>query len=443
MLTKIVHQVNLTTNLIDERETDMALRHLNPINDTTINLMADPLISASPWLEISDENQEIKAEPLIQPAQAMAEEMELARTNLLNLLLEKSFATQLLSEQLITNAVEGVDYTLNNNDSSDKQAVQESGFVQANTINPVITAEINQTGINSGSQQDYNLQTAHFFPVFLLRVAELTSKKMADPELLDPDYRSRLSAQRLKLQKVRQKMIASNTGLVAFVACKHKTVSLSFDDLMQEGSIGLIKAVDRFDASRGIRFSTYAIFWIKQAISRLIVKQEKVVRLPIALAEKSSVVFEIMRNCYLENNRWPSVMELKAKCDLSMDDIKTISSYYQSTHSLDTAASEDGDDQTLMATLQQHQFALPLNELIDNNLSLYINQVVESLSDKEATILNMRFGLKNHHEMTLQAIADQLNVTRERVRQIQNDALKKLKQQFGYDLLPFLEPNQG
>jgi RNA polymerase primary sigma factor len=96
-----------------------------------------------------------------------------------------------------------------------------------------------------------------------------------------------------------------------------------------------------------------------------------------------------------------------------------------------------------MATLPQHQFAQPLNELIDSNLSLYIGKVVASLPEKEAAILNMRFGLQNHHEMTLQAIADQLHVTRERVRQIQNDALKKLKQQFGYDLLPFLEPNQG
>jgi RNA polymerase sigma factor (sigma-70 family) len=274
-------------------------------------------------------------------------------------------------------------------------------------------------------------------------VAEQAQKQLAKPEYTDVAYRSRLIAYRMNLQQIRQKMIASNTGLVAFVACKYKTVSLSFEDLMQEGTIGLIKAVDRFDASRGIRFSTYAIFWIKQAISRLIVKQEKVVRLPIALAEKSSVVFEVMRNSYLEHNRWPSLLEIKAQCDLSMDDIKTISSYYQSTHSLDSAQSDDSDDQTLMATLPQHQFAQPLNELIDSNLSLYIGKVVASLPEKEAAILNMRFGLHNHHEMTLQAIADQLHVTRERVRQIQNDALKKLKQQFGYDLLPFLEPNQG
>lgn len=201
--------------------------------------------------------------------------------------------------------------------------------------------------------------------------------------------------------------------------------------------------MDRFDPSRGIRFSTYAIFWIKQAISRLIVKQEKVVRLPIALAEKASVVFEAMRSCYLEHGRWPSLGELQTRCELSLEEIKTISGYYQSTHSLDTSLSDDNDDHTLMASLKQHQFALPLNELIDKNLSLYLSKVVASLPEKEASILNMRFGLRNHTEMTLQAVADQLHVTRERVRQIQNQALKKIKQQFGYDLMPFLEPNDS
>jgi RNA polymerase primary sigma factor len=92
-----------------------------------------------------------------------------------------------------------------------------------------------------------------------------------------------------------------------------------------------------------------------------------------------------------------------------------------------------------MASLKQQQFALPLDELIDKNLSIYLEKIVSSLPEKEATILNMRFGLKNQTEMTLQAIADTLNVTRERVRQIQNQALNKIKQQFGYDLLPFLE----
>jgi len=398
-------------------------------------LIADPLLSTAPWLEINEDTADNKAEPTLQPAQALAEEMEQARMNLLLLLLEKPAVHHLLHQELVSHATEGVDYTMNGaNKNENCTPVQDYHFVQADT------AENMQA---SASCQDHSLDNVHYFPVFLLKVAELASKILKENGDEDSAYRKRLYNQRLYLQKTRQQMISSNTGLVAFVACKYKTQALSFDDLMQEGSIGLIKAVDRFDASRGIRFSTYAIFWIKQAISRLIVKQEKVVRLPIALAERASIVFEIMRNCYLEHNRWPTLDELKAQCDLSMDDIKTISRYYQATHSLDSSDSEDDDNNTLMASLPQHQFAQPLDDLIDTNLNQYIDRVVASLSDKEATILNMRFGLRNHHEMTLQAIADQLHVTRERVRQIQNDALKKLKQQFGCDLLPFLEANEG
>jgi len=227
------------------------------------------------------------------------------------------------------------------------------------------------------------------------------------------------------------------------VAHKYKTSNLSFDDLMQEGLVGLIKAVDRFDPDRGICFSTYAIYWIRQAISRLIVKQEKIVRLPVALAEKAATVFEAMRNCYLRYERWPSIAELKAACDLSEQEIKTISGYYQATHSLDAAIGDDDDNLELMAKMQQHQFSLPLDELIDQDLAQYVDKAVASLPEKQAAILTMRFGLRDHTEMTLQAVADQLHVTRERVRQIQNEALKKLKQQFGFDLMLFLEPKDG
>jgi RNA polymerase primary sigma factor len=256
------------------------------------------------------------------------------------------------------------------------------------------------------------------------------------------EYRLNLGQAAQTLQRLRQQMIAGNVRLVAFVAHKHKTTTLSFDDLLQEGVIGLIKAIDRFDPYRGYRFSTYAVPWIKQAISRLIVKQEKIVRLPVSLAEKACGVFEAMRSIYMQTERWPSVEQLKTLCDLSEDEIKTIRNYYQATHSLDEETDED-EGLELMARMKQQQFALPLDELIDRNLGQYLDQVVGTLPEKEAAILNMRFGLKNHTEMTLQAIAEQLQVSRERVRQIQNEALKKLKNQFGFDLMLFLEPNDS
>lgn len=284
------------------------------------------------------------------------------------------------------------------------------------------------------------LRGLDFLSIYLIEVSEVVENQMGLRGELEPDYKARLQALRYQLKHLRQEMIASNTGLVAFVAHKYKTVSLSFDDLMQEGMVGLIKAVDRFDPERGNCFSTYAIYWVRQAISRLIVKQEKVVPLPVALAEKSSPVLEVMRNTYLQHERWPTFAELKASCDLSEQEIKTISSYYQATYMHDSSVNEDDDAMSIMEKMQQQQFNLPLEDLIDTDLVSYMDKAVATLPEKQAVILAMRFGLKNHTEMTLQAVADQLQVTRERVRQIQNEALEKLKQQFGFDLMLFLEP---
>jgi len=156
-----------------------------------------------------------------------------------------------------------------------------------------------------------------------------------------------------------------------------------------------------------------------------------------------------MRSHYLANQRWPSLKQLmnllQDNQGLSEDEINAIHRYYQAQYSLDASTqSDDGDDGLeLMTRMRQEQFALPLDELIQRDFSRYLNDAVDSLPAKEADIINMRFGLKNHTEMTLQAVADQLQVTRERVRQIQNRALDKLRLRFGFDLMPFLETNDG
>lgn len=314
-----------------------------------------------------------------------------------------------------------------------RNTVQGCDFVQ---LNHTLTGENDKVGCLVRQC----MQQLHFLPVYLMALSERIQNQMEAIGYNDPIFCKRLHNSRCELKHLRQEMIAKNTGLVAFVAHKYKTTSLAFDDLMQEGMVGLIKAADRFDPERGTCFSTYAIFWIKQSISRLIVKQDKVVPLPVALAEKSSPVFEAMRNTFLQNERWPTLAELKACCDLSEQELKTISSYYQSTFESDGANDAEDDGMSMMEKMQQQQFIQPLDQLIDTDLVSYMDKVVSTLPEKQANILAMRFGLKNHTEMTLQAIADHLHVTRERVRQIQNDALNKLKQQFGFDLVLFLEP---
>lgn len=378
---------------------------------------------------VNDTDSAIDSEP-----SALAAQMEQARRRLVLLLHENDCARELILKRFFTGLDTGADCSepMPAESPDDAKVVQDSHIVQLSNLNNV-----------EHDQTKTVLNSVHLLPVFLVDTANQVAQQLDANDVGVSEYRLRLKHASRELKSLRQQMIGANTGLVAFVAHKYKTSSLSFDDLMQEGMVGLIKAVDRFDPERGICFSTYAIYWIKQAISRLIVKQEKIVRLPVALAEKAASVFDAMRLCYLRHERWPSIAELKACCDLSEQEIKTISSYYQATHSLDAAIGDDDDNLDLMAKMQQHQFSQPLDELIDRDLAQYVDKAVASLPEKQAAILAMRFGLRDHTEMTLQAVADQLHVTRERVRQIQNEALKKLKQQFGFDLMLFLEPKDG
>lgn len=331
-----------------------------------------------------------------------------------------------------------------------------SGLIETNPYAAdVLAGELLNAGARRGMHAQYRRmrpdaaqeaavsspEPQRYLPVFLIHIADLLAKH-APADGFTPDYKLELAAGSQSLQTLRQKMINANIGLAAFAAHKFTTGSLGFNDLMQEGILGLIKAVDRFDPQRGICFSTYAMYWIKQAISRLVGKQEKIVRLPQPLAEKAATLFEAMRTCYLLHERWPTMNELKKVCALPEQDVRLISSYYQATHSLDTPLYDGEDDRLLMEKLPQHQYKQPPDELADAALSLLLERAVASLPEKQAAILSMRFGLQNQSEMTLQAIADQLQVTRERVRQIQNEALNKLKQQFGYELVPFLDANE-
>ncbi|WP_026601117.1 sigma-70 family RNA polymerase sigma factor [Methylomonas sp. 11b] len=397
---------------------------------------------------------------------SLAVQVEQARQTLLALLLENKQTNALIINRFLHDLNSGVDCSdlivaknsedykrllqlLVNSQAANKNNpvlyVENNGqdkVVQAENVVQLMGSEFAQQSLVARSVNRL-LYSLHLLPVFLMDSAAQADGVLTAETEDSADFKKRLGKAKRELRRLRQEMISANTGLVAFVAHKYKTSNLSFEDLMQEGLVGLIKAVDRFDPDRGICFSTYAIYWIRQAISRLIVKQEKIVRLPVALAEKAATVFEAMRSCYLKYERWPSIAELKLACDLSEQEIKTISSYYQATHSLDAAIGDDDDNLELMAKMQQHQFSLPLDELIDQDLAQYVDKAVASLPEKQAAILTMRFGLRDHTEMTLQAVADQLHVTRERVRQIQNEALKKLKQQFGFDLMLFLEPKDG
>lgn len=364
------------------------------------------------------------------PSLLLANKLEIARKNLQNQLLEDDRAASDLFADYQRRVNSGQAVVMGGVAESASNSVQGLGLVQV---------EYSQVAV--GVRESDAIFGLRLLADFLLEVAE---SHLQTHQPVTTAIRTAMA----DVRYARQQMIAGNIGLVASIANKYRTSTLAYDDLLQEGVVGLIKAVDRFDVSRGYQFSTYATYWIKQAIARLINKQERIVHLPVALAEKASHVLEAMRTFYLHNERWPSLEQLQQNLlhvtGLNADDIQAIHGYYQASYSLDAVSeSEEGDGLELMTRMRQQQFALPLDDLIEHSLCNCLYDAVASLPAKEAQIINMRFGLKNHTEMTLQAIADQLQVTRERVRQIQNQALNTLKARFGCDLLPFLEANDG
>jgi RNA polymerase primary sigma factor len=389
---------------------------------------------------------EKRRQAALDSVQLLAMQMEQARFKLSRLLIKNQLAFNTLIEHYVCKLRAGVDSSdLVLTKGPEDDSVQVDLFGQVDSQERIHNAIGPDATINGSYHADdvSAFSTYHFLPAFLIEISTRVLKAMPVDSASNRTYKKLLLRRQQRLKNLRQQMIVTNTGLVVFVARKYKTNNLTFEDIMQEGLIGLIKAVDRFDYMRSVRFSTYALFWIKQAISRLIVKQEKIVRLPVSLAEKASTVIEAICISYAENERWPTLGELQERSNLSESEIKSIISYYQAIKPLDASLQADDDSITLMEQMKQQQFASPLDAVIDDALSDYLEQIMASLSEKEATVLIYRFGLKNHAEMTLQAIADQLQVTRERVRQIQNEALKKLKSRFGYDLKLFLEANDS
>lgn len=371
----------------------------------------------------------------------LASRLEQSRARVQQMLLENPSGRSLLAERFLFNLSKDIDISeLVNCKFYDEIAEQNSTSVQPNpkqiaeNIAMTMTAVLRYPG-NSFPE----LQKLHFLPAFLLQVTEKTIATTRN----DKAYRQRLLQQCHKLEDLRQSIVMRNRKLVAFIARRMKTGNVDVHDVMQEGMVGLLKAVDRFDHRRDIRFSTYASYWIKQTISRLVVRQDKIVRLPFGLAEKASQVVDIMRTYYLENHRWPGVEYIKSHCELSVNEIKTIVRFYQTGQPASSDENNDEPDQDIMANLEQQSFRQPLDELTQDQLNRFIIEAIDTLPQREADILALRFGLKHHQETTLQGIAEQMHVTRERIRQIQNIALQKLRDNFGFELQPFLQTHDG
>ncbi len=237
--------------------------------------------------------------------------------------------------------------------------------------------------------------------------------------------------------KARQQLAVANTKLVVFIANQYKGGFLDFDDLVQEGQTGLLKAVDRFDYRLGFQFSTYAGYWVRQAISRALSRCERVVRVPCGQVANVNKVYRAKDELIAKTGKEPSVKELADYTHLSDNEINTILSISQSAISLEI----DDDEESAFAPidfLEQQIFTHPFQMIAAANLEDLLGEAIGALSPREAKVICSHFGVDSDKEMTLQEIGTELSLTRERVRQIQTIALDKIKLNYGQQLSYFL-----
>ncbi len=303
------------------------------------------------------------------------------------------------------------EFSYENPDDSELEADEAEDDGELEAAEPVLRTRIRREGTGESDQDMLKLYLQDIRKTPLLTFAEeqALAKQVQEG---NPDARAR--------------MIQSNLRLVVSIGKHYINRGLPFSDIIEEGNLGLIRAVEKFDYKRGFKFSTYASWWIRQAIVRAIANQVRIIRLPVHVAELSYAYTRTIRQLTQKLNREPSHEEVAEKMGISIDKVRALSQVTREVYSLDSLISTEGDD-TLKDTLRDDNTPLPSSSSDEHLRDRYLQAWIEELPPTERYIIEKRYGLNKRAPGTLDSIGRQFGITRERVRQIEKQAIQRLQ----------------